>query len=68
MYQPTIQPDLNLFLRKSSPKLKGGDSIVIDELPRPGTSHVVAADASGMAISVTSTVNLLFGFVEVCLG
>ena len=29
--------------------------------PRPGTSHVVTADASGMAISLTSTVNLLFG-------
>jgi gamma-glutamyltranspeptidase / glutathione hydrolase len=26
-----------------------------------GTSHVVAADASGMTITLTSTVNLLFG-------
>lgn len=26
-----------------------------------GTSHIVAADASGMSISLTSTVNLLFG-------
>ena len=29
--------------------------------PRHGTSHVVTADASGMAISLTTTVNLLFG-------
>ena len=28
---------------------------------RHGTSHVVTADASGMAISLTTTVNLLFG-------
>ncbi|KAI4215143.1 MAG: hypothetical protein LQ351_002458 [Letrouitia transgressa] len=28
---------------------------------RPGTSHIVTADASGMAISLTTTVNLLFG-------
>lgn len=27
----------------------------------PGTSHAVAADASGMAISLTSTINLGFG-------
>lgn len=27
----------------------------------PGTSHVVAADASGLAISLTTTINLLFG-------
>lgn len=35
---------------------------VIDKALRPGTSHVVAADASGMAISLTSTINLLFGY------
>lgn len=27
----------------------------------PGTSHVVTADASGLAISMTTTINLLFG-------
>lgn len=27
----------------------------------PGTSHVVTADASGMAITLTTTINLLFG-------
>lgn len=30
-------------------------------LNRPGTSHLVAADESGMAISLTTTINLLFG-------
>lgn len=33
----------------------------IEVLDTPGTSHVVTADASGLAISLTSTVNLLFG-------
>ncbi|KAL2408003.1 Glutathione hydrolase proenzyme [Exophiala dermatitidis] len=33
----------------------------IESLETPGTSHVVAADASGLAISLTTTVNLLFG-------
>ncbi|GAM89185.1 hypothetical protein ANO11243_072220 [Dothideomycetidae sp. 11243] len=27
----------------------------------PGTSHVVTADASGLAVSLTTTINLLFG-------
>ncbi|KAF2142078.1 uncharacterized protein K452DRAFT_249873 [Aplosporella prunicola CBS 121167] len=30
-------------------------------LDTPGTSHVVAADESGLAITLTTTVNLLFG-------
>jgi gamma-glutamyltranspeptidase/glutathione hydrolase len=33
----------------------------LESLETPGTSHVVTADASGMAISLTTTVNLLFG-------
>ena len=32
-----------------------------ESLPTPGTSHIVAADKSGLAISVTTTINLLFG-------
>jgi gamma-glutamyltranspeptidase/glutathione hydrolase len=28
---------------------------------RPGTSHIVAADHTGLAISLTTTINLLFG-------
>lgn len=33
----------------------------IESLNTPGTSHVVTADATGMAVSLTTTVNLLFG-------
>ncbi|KAI1332772.1 gamma-glutamyltransferase 1 [Xylariaceae sp. FL0255] len=32
-----------------------------EELPTPGTSHMVTADKSGMAVSSTNTINLLFG-------
>ncbi|KAK6223827.1 gamma-glutamyltransferase [Colletotrichum tabaci] len=33
----------------------------IESLETPGTSHIAAADASGLAVSLTTTVNLLFG-------
>jgi len=37
------------------------DPLGIESLDTPGTSHVTAADHSGLAISLTTTVNLLFG-------
>lgn len=33
----------------------------LESLETPGTSAIVTADADGMAISLTTTVNLLFG-------
>lgn len=33
----------------------------LESLETPGTSHVVAADHSGLAITLTTTINLLFG-------
>jgi len=33
----------------------------LESLETPGTSHVATGDASGMAVSLTSTINLLFG-------
>jgi gamma-glutamyltranspeptidase len=33
----------------------------LESLETPGTSHVVTADASGLAISLTTTINLFFG-------
>jgi gamma-glutamyltranspeptidase / glutathione hydrolase len=41
--------------------LSAYDPSGIESLETPGTSHVVVADATGMAISLTTTVNLLFG-------
>lgn len=37
------------------------DPAGLESLETPGTSHIVTADKSGMAISLTTTVNLLFG-------
>lgn len=33
----------------------------LESLETPGTSHVVAMDSSGLAISLTTTINLIFG-------
>jgi gamma-glutamyltranspeptidase / glutathione hydrolase len=33
----------------------------LESLDTPGTSHIVAADQSGLAVSLTTTVNLFFG-------
>ncbi|KAI1077704.1 gamma-glutamyltranspeptidase [Whalleya microplaca] len=37
------------------------DPAGLESLETPGTSHIVTADKSGLAISLTTTVNLLFG-------
>jgi len=37
------------------------DPTGLESLETPGTSQIVAADITGMAISLTTTVNLLFG-------
>ena len=33
----------------------------LESLDTPGTSHIVSADASGLSVSLTTTINLLFG-------
>ncbi|KEY64224.1 hypothetical protein S7711_03510 [Stachybotrys chartarum IBT 7711] len=33
----------------------------LESLETPGTSHIVAADRSGLAVSLTTTINLIFG-------
>ncbi|KAK7421996.1 hypothetical protein QQZ08_009717 [Neonectria magnoliae] len=33
----------------------------LESLETPGTSHIATADASGMAVSLTTTINFLFG-------
>ncbi|KAH9897596.1 gamma-glutamyltransferase 1 [Xylariomycetidae sp. FL2044] len=37
------------------------DPAGLESLETPGTSHIVTADKSGMAVSLTTTINLLFG-------
>ncbi|KAF4472220.1 gamma-glutamyltransferase [Fusarium albosuccineum] len=42
-------------------QLKDYDPNGLESLDTPGTSHLVAMDNSGLAISLTTTVNLIFG-------
>ncbi|KAK0746809.1 gamma-glutamyltranspeptidase-like protein [Schizothecium vesticola] len=42
-------------------RIRLGDPDFVDGLEPPGTSHISTADASGLAISSTSTINLTFG-------
>jgi gamma-glutamyltranspeptidase/glutathione hydrolase len=37
------------------------DPTGLESLETPGTSHIVTADSDGMAVTLTTTVNLLFG-------
>ncbi|KAI1137361.1 gamma-glutamyltranspeptidase [Hypoxylon sp. FL0543] len=37
------------------------DADGLESLETPGTSHVVTADKTGLAVSITTTINLLFG-------
>lgn len=37
------------------------DPAGLESLETPGTSHVVAADATGLALTLTTTINLIFG-------
>jgi len=62
MYLPTTLKDLSPYRRASSCLSANSNCQQIDNnIFRAGTSQIVAADASGMAITITSTVNLLFG-------
>ncbi|KUJ06159.1 gamma-glutamyltranspeptidase [Mollisia scopiformis] len=45
----------------TSQPISSYDPLGIESLETHGTSHIVAADASGMAISLTSSINVLFG-------
>lgn len=57
-----IQRGLSHLKRKSilSSRSAPSQGIVLT-FSSPGTSHIVTADASGMAITLTTTINLLFG-------
>lgn len=53
--------DIRAKILSQSQNVSYYDPSGIESLETPGTSHVVVADKSGMAISLTTTVNLLFG-------
>jgi gamma-glutamyltranspeptidase/glutathione hydrolase len=61
MLSPTTGADIRAKIGDYSHNVSYYDPSGIESLETPGTSHVVVADNSGMAISLTTTVNLLFG-------
>ncbi|PHH80599.1 hypothetical protein CDD80_858 [Ophiocordyceps camponoti-rufipedis] len=61
-----VSPEHGAYLRSrisdlTTQELPYYDPEGLESLDTPGTSHMVAADKSGLAISLTTTVNLLFG-------
>ena len=64
--QQMVSPELGLEVRSKISDFKTEnvsyyDPQGLESLETPGTSHIVTADASGMSISLTTTINLLFG-------
>lgn len=57
-YDPSGIESLNTYARKPRTYILCMCGLTIF---RPGTSHIAAADHSGLAISVITTINLLFG-------
>lgn len=55
-YNPCGLESRDTYARKETPKFPN-----IANRLRPGTSHIAAADNSGLAISLTTTINLIFG-------
>lgn len=61
-----IDPEFGQSLRANISDLRTFDVHHYDPMgfeikPTPGTSHIVTADQHGMAVSVTTTINTLFG-------
>lgn len=57
-YDPHGIESLDTYVPCSPPPPRVRDGLTVSS---PGTSHVVAADHTGLAISLTTTINLLFG-------
>lgn len=60
MFQPMIQLDWKAWIRESFEIIQCWHMKLI-HIPSPGTSHIVAIDHTGLAISEITTINTLFG-------
>jgi len=66
-YQKTLLSNANaakirsMIIDTTTQNVSVYDNAGLESLETPGTSHVVTADSSGMAVTMTSTVNLHFG-------
>ncbi|CAG7559982.1 unnamed protein product [Fusarium equiseti] len=61
MYSKATGQEIRAKLEGSPLELKEYDPEGLESLDTPGTSHIVAMDSSGLAISLTTTINLNFG-------
>ena len=61
MLSPKTANEIRKKITKYSHGVSYYDPSGLESLPTPGTSHIVTADKSGMAVSLTTTINLLFG-------
>ncbi|GKU21143.1 unnamed protein product [Fusarium langsethiae] len=61
MYSNATAQEVRAKLDGRALELKEYDPKGLESLETPGTSHIVAMDASGLAISLTTTINLNFG-------
>lgn len=61
MYSNKTAQEVRAKLDGRALALKDYDPKGLESLETPGTSHIVAMDSSGLAISLTTTINLNFG-------
>jgi len=66
MISPQVASEVRAKITDESHNVSYYNPALLESLETPGTSQIVAADISGMAISLTTTVNLLFGS-QVCV-
>lgn len=66
MISPQVASEVRAKITDESHNVTYYNPALLESLETPGTSQIVAADISGMAISLTTTVNLLFGS-QVCV-
>ncbi len=61
MLSPKTAAEIRDKIKPHTLNVSAYDPSGFESLDTPGTSAIVVADSSGMAISLTTTVNLLFG-------
>jgi len=66
MISPQVASEVRAKITDESHNVSYYNPALLESLETPGTSQIVSADVSGMAISLTTTVNLLFGS-QVCV-
>jgi len=62
MLSPSFAADVRgMIIDSHTQNVSAYDTEGLESLETPGTSHIVTADDSGLAVTLTTTINLLFG-------